>query len=710
MRGKVTSASQSSVGVRNQFLVWRRAAIDHLDTDSTLLGAAAVIGAGTGLLAAALIELIDITQSLTWGRDATWIRLLLVPTAGAFAVGLLIRYLVPESQGSGIIRTMETIAIRGGRFHGRVPLGGLTASGLAIGTGAAGGREGPIVLIGGSLGSLVGRLLAFDEERLRTLVAAGAAAGIGASFNAPIGGMLFAAELLIGGFRARSFQAVLVASVAGSVTARQLIGPEIIYRPEQTYRLEDPRELILYALLGLAATGIGLAFLYGEDRAKALFARLPVWLPIRLAIGGLALGMVALAVPEVLGTGDGLPPIDGNRAPIQSLLDGTIGTGYGAAGFMLLLAVTKIVATCLSIGSGNAVGTFAPVIFTGAAFGGAMGNMAQQLLPSVGIAPGAFALVGMSAAFGAAARAPLTAIVIVFEITGDYELVLPLMLATGLATFLADRITSDTVYTMPLRKKGIVYAEPDDVDIMQTVQVGEIMTRDPQTVSTSTTLEELRLAFQTSGHHGFPVLRPDGRLAGLVTRHDVERLDEDIAGGDTEADADLTVGDICTRDIVTVVPNDPVFRAMQRMAFLDVGRIPVVAQEDHHKLLGLVRRSDLVAAYQQAVARSMTEQQRRDSSRIRDLVGVRFVELSVDPASTVNGMRVEEANWPPRTVLTSIRRSGEIIVPRGDTMLLGGDEIVALADPDAVDQLRHMFAASTEPEHASEDTENLSWH
>jgi CIC family chloride channel protein len=552
------------------------------------------------------------------------------------------------------------------------------------------------VHIGGSVGSLVGRLFAVGEDRMRTLVAAGAAAGIGASFNAPIGGMLFAIELLIGRFRSSALQSVVVASVVGSVTAREVIGPEIIYEPATPYTLIDWRELLLYALLGFAAALFGLAFLYGEDFAKQVFARLSLWPPLKVAIGGLGVGLVALLVPEVIGTGDHLPPIDGLRDPIQAMLDGEVGTGYAAVGFLLLLAVAKLAATCLSIGSGNAVGTFAPAIFCGAALGGAIGHVAETLLPAAGVQPGAFALVGMAAVFAAAARAPLTAIVIAFELTGDYDLVLPLMLAAGLATFLADRLQPESVYTLPLRKRGIVYAESTDVDIMQVVRVGEIMTTRPDTLAADLTLDEAREQFRRTRHHGFPVI-DDGRLVGVCTLADLARVDEERHA----VDSALTVGDVCTCQPLTVTPTDPVYRAVRRMAMIDVGRLPVVAAEDHGLLVGVVRRSDLVKAYQQAVSRSLAAQQRKQVRQLRDLSGAQFVEFRVAPDAPAAGLQVREVRWPSRTILTSVRRDGEVVMPNGDTRLQPDDEVTVLAELGHIEDVETLLAGGTVHPNAS---------
>lgn len=632
-------------------------------------------------------------QGVAFGTSVSPVTLLLVPTAGAFVVGLLVTYVVPEASGSGVLPVMSTIALRGGRFRVRVPFGGIVASGLALGTGASGGREGPIVLIGGSVGSLLGRLFAVGEERMRTLVAAGAAAGIGASFNAPIGGMLFAIEVIIGRFRASVMQSIVIASVVGSVTAREIIGPDIIYKPDVLFRFTDARELGLYAVLGVISALFGLAFIYGLDVTGRVFATLRLWRPLKVALGGLGVGIVALAVPEVLGTGDSLPPIDGSRFPIQAMLDGDFGAGYATAGLLLALAVAKLLATCLSVGSGNAVGTFAPNIFCGAAIGGAIGNVAALLLPEAGVQPGAFALVGMAAVFAGAARAPMTAIVIAFELTSDYELVLPLMLAAGLATFIADRLERESIYTRPLARRGIVYGEPEDVDLMQTVRVGEVMTTDPDVLPADMSLRDAREEFRRTGHHGFPVLA-DGRLIGVCTL-------TDLAGRGARGNGDgaaATIGDICTRDLLTVTPEDFVYVALRRMATIDVGRLPVVDAHDHQHLVGLIRRSDLVTAYQQAMTRSLVSQQRDEMRRLRDLAGTDYIEVRVTADAIAADRPVRSIAWPRHTLLTSIHRGNDLIRPGGDTELRVGDLVSVIVDDEHATQVRQLLTGSPDPD------------
>ncbi len=641
---------------------------------------AATVGLITGLLAVALFHLIGLVQQVAYGASPPAWSVLVVPAAGGLLVGLLTWRLVPEARGSGISNVMEALALRGGRIRGRVVLGKLAASAVALGTGNSGGREGPIVQIGGAAGSLLGRAADLPEDRLRSLIAAGAAGGIAASFNAPIGAMLFALEVIIGGFALRHLQTVVISAVIASVTARQLIGEGLVYSAP-AYTLGSPWQLALYGILGLASVGVGLAFIRAISVAERLGERLAWPMPLRTAAGGLVVGLVAIAVPEAIGTGDNLPPLAGVvREPIEVMLAG----GF-APHFLLVLLVAKLLATVASVGTGNATGSFGPLIFLGAALGGAFGHAAAVVLPDAGIQPGAFALVGTAGVVAAAGRAPLTGVLLVFELTGSYDMVLPLMLTTGIATVIADRLHPSSLYTEPLERRGISYDASDDVDVLQAVQVGEIMTTDPAWVPADLSVPDLRDWFRRTRHHGAPVVEMSDdspRLVGIVTLADVAALADpgetgDIASMETRT-RELTAADICTTNPLTVVPSDPVYRAVQRMAAADVGRLPVVDEADHGRLVGLVRRADVVSAYQRALSRSLRAQHQRARSRLRNLGGARFVERVVPAGAPVAGRTVADIAWPEGTVLTSIRRGGDIVVPRGDTVLRAGDEVVAL--------------------------------
>lgn len=653
--------------------------------EPVMLGLAGVTGLFTGVFVWLLITSIEVIQGLVWSAQVPAWQVVLVPTLGGLVVGVLVSRVVPEASGGGVVSTMESIAIHSGRLRRRVPLGGTLATSIALGTGASGGREGPIVLIGGAIGSVVGRAVPLDEDRTRSLVAAGAAAGIGATFNAPIGGMLFAIEVLLGGIRrAGSLQVVVVASVVSAVTARQLVGEELpIFQARFGLGLGEPVELLLYAGLGLAAVAVAVGFREGDRLANRSFGqvRAAIGVPLTVALGGLGVGLIALVVPEVLGEGSQLPGIDGERDPIQAMIDGRYGLEWSGAAVLLGLLLAKLIATLIAVGSGSAVGTFAPTLFTGAALGGAFGIVTGQLLGPDAADPGAFALVGMAAVFAATARAPLTAILIVFELTGTYDLILPLMVAVGVAMFITELRGWESLYSRQLRRRGVVYGQPEDLDVLQLVTVGEVMSESDATVREDLSATALRARFQASGTHGYVVVDDRGRLVGVVSRSDLDR----------EGD---TAGELCTRRVVTATPSDPVFRAVRRMASLDVGRLPVIDATDR-RVVGVLRRADIVHAYQRGISRSLGAQQSAAVGRLRDLAGVGFVEVVVDDSAPIVGRQVKDIDWPTRSILTSVRRAGEVVVPTGTTQIEAGDELVVLTGhPEAI---KALAAEATAP-------------
>jgi len=494
--------------------------------------------------------------------------------------------------------------------------------------------------------------------------------------------------VIVGGLRSRSLQVIVVSSVAGSVVARQLVGDGIIYAPAFDYRLRDPRELALYLLVGLVAALLAAFIIWGDRWARRIMA------PVRraggdlgaLALGGGIVGLIALAVPEVLADGKTLPPINGIVDPIQELINGGFGVGWGAVTTIAVLFAAKFIASLATNASRSAVGWFAPTLFLGAAMGSTIATTAAVFFPEFQLRPGAYALVGMAAAYGATARAPLTAILIVFELSGDYGLVLPLMLAVSVATWLADKATPGSTYTLPLRDRGIVYAEPDDVDLLQTVRVEEVMSTGHATIRPSVPLEVLQQRFATEQSHGFAVVS-GGVLQGVVTLTDLARADQLLADGMRPASTVL-VQDLMTSDVVTAAPTDRVFTALQRMASIDVGRIPVVTGGGTY--LGMLRRGDLVDAYRLALHRGVERQLDDDRASLRELTGVRFLELTVAPDALADGTRIADLAWPTSAVVTSIRRGSELVVPRGDVVLQSGDDVVVLATHGDAEAVRSL--------------------
>ena len=315
-----------------------------------------------------------------------------------------------------------------------------------------------------------------------------------------------------------------------------------------------------------------------------------------------------------------------------------------------------------------------PSLFIGAAVGGAVAVLIEPVWGFSDLDPGAFAVVGMAATFAAVARAPLTSIIIVFEITGDYELVLPLMLASSLATFLTDRFVKENAYTLPLARRGIALPRTEDIDLLDTVTVDEVMTRTLEPVSPSMNLQMVDDLLEQQRHHGLPVV-DEGRFVGLITTSDME-----AAGGSL---VDHTVADIMNTKPITVTPTMPVSAALARMAAFGVGRLPVVADDDGGLYLGMFRRSSVVDAYQHALGSSTQRQLQRARATRQAPSGTVFFEVPVLQGSPAHGTMVRDLGWPAGATLVSIRRGPAVLIPHGETVMATGDVVTAFGTGEA---------------------------
>ncbi|WP_231123084.1 chloride channel protein [Nocardioides sambongensis] len=383
-----------------------------------------------------------------WESVGPWF-VVLAPVLAGLIYGPLVHRFAPEARGHGVPEVMDAVARRGGRIAPTVVAVKALASALCIGGGGSVGREGPIVQIGAAAGSTLARIGRLPVARVRLLVACGAAGGIAATFNAPLAGAFFAVELILADFVAQAFGMVVAAAVTASALGRALMGDEpFLSLPE--FRVDHAAQYGLFVLLGLLAGVVGVVFakvLYAvEDACDALW-RGPEW--ARPAVGGLALGLVLLLLPEMYGVG--YPVLD------------HAAMGDYAVGFLLLLLVGKMLATSLTIGIGGSGGVFAPSLFIGAMLGAAFGAVMHQLVPSVAGSVGAYALVGMGAVFAGAARAPITAVIILFELTGQYSIILPLMAAIVIATGVSHRLSGETIYSLKLVRRGVVLPRRETV-------------------------------------------------------------------------------------------------------------------------------------------------------------------------------------------------------------------------------------------------------
>lgn len=668
--------------------------LDRLQPPETavLMGTSLVVGVGAGLGAVVFRRLIEVVHTFCFDWLGTAFPflgdhvILLAPALGGLVVGPLIYFFAREAKGHGVPEVMEAVALKGGRIRPIVVIIKSLASSITIGSGGSVGREGPIVQIGSALGSTVGQVLRMSDQRIRNLVACGAAAGVAATFNAPIAGVVFAMEVILGEFTTRHFATIVVSSVTASVIGRIAFGdvPAFLI---PAYELASPWELVLYTLLGVLAALVAVAFtrfLYLVEDLFDGWRACPDFL--KTAIGGAMLGIAGLLFFRAnLNQGWGVP---GNPVAFYGVGYETMEwalLGQGTVPLLLALTVVKILSTSLTIGSGGSGGVFAPSLFIGSMLGDGYGHLVHNLLPTMTATPGAYALVGMAAVFAGAARAPITSVLIVFEMTDDYRIILPLMLATVVSTVLAEHLSKESIYTLKLSRRGIHLERGRDIDVMQGVLVGEAMTTDVDTVAADMDLTELDLAFAETHHHGFPVLDRNGDLFGVVTLQDLSRARE---RGHLEA---YKVRDIATRSVLTAYPDEPMWVALKRLGTRDVGRLPVVDRQEPKRLLGLIRRSDIVQAYRVAIGRRLDWQERADKLRLGKLTGTEFVEILVRPGSPQAGRQLQDIPLPEQCLLITARRGEKVILLHGDTTIREGDRIVALADQVCASTLQEVF-------------------
>ncbi len=666
---------------RNRLAAWIEA--HPIPETAIILSTAVLVGAAVGLASIGFRYLIELFQEAAYGglggllsgiRPA---HLLIIPVLGAIVYGPVIHRYAREAKGHGVPEVMAAVAVRDGKIRPQVALVKAFSSSLCIGTGGSAGSEGPVVQIGSAMGSTLGQLLGLSPERVRSLVACGAAGGISATFNSPVAGAIFAMEVILGRMHSGYFGAVVISSVVADVVAHQFLGNLRTFSVPQ-YSLVSPWELILYALLGLLSALAALAFV------KFLYWMEDFWAGVHFpeafkpALGAALLGVLGILTFKQ----DGFPLVFGvGYESINAVL-------VGELTFQLALALLalKLLATVLTLGSGGSGGVFAPGLFMGAMLGGAFGQVVHQLFPAVTAPPGAYALVGMSAVFAGAAHAPITSIIMLFEMSNDYSLILPLMLSTVISVFVSRAIQRDSIYTLKLSRRGINLENGTDIDVMQGVTVGEVMDRQTDAVQPDMALEELEAVFTRTRHHGFPVVDEDGRLFGVVTLQDLASAQE---RGALEG---LTVADIATtQGVLVAYPDEPMWKALNRLGALDVSRLPVVESPESRRLVGQVRRRDIILAYNRAIQKRAREQVRVDTLRLGRLDSASFLQVEVPPGSPVVGRYVKDLRLPQQCLIVSLRRGRRLQVANGYTVLNAGDQLNVFCGEEQRDEVRALI-------------------
>ncbi len=552
----------------------------------------AAIGLVAGLVAFVLYKLIGLFTNLfffhRWSADFTSARfhhlgpwVILVPVIGGIIVGIMAKYGTSKIKGHGIPEAMEAVLVNRSRIAPRVAILKPISAAIAIGTGGPFGAEGPIIQTGGAIGSLVGQAFHTTAVERKVLLACGAAAGMSATFNTPIAGVILAIELLLFEFKSRSFIPLVIASTLATAVHMQLLGLGPMFQVS-AMDFAIPRALPFYLILGLlcglAAVGFSKILYWVEDQ----FEKLPVdemWWP---AIGALALGIIGFFVPRVFGVG---------YDTISDILNGQL-----AWKLLLIVMLAKAAALVISLGSGTSGGLLAPTFMWSAAMGGMFALVGNHFFPAANLSPGAFALVAMGAVFGAASRATFSFIIFAFEITRDYNSVLPLMLVSVIADGVAMLfMPNSSIMTEKLARRGLRVHQDYEADALTQATVGETMEQDLPVIPAGTMVGAVaeRIARHDPAlarHEALLILDDAGKLAGIITRGDILRALDKQPSGDT------TVQESGSTHLVVTYPDELVSEAAAKLLRFDIGRLPVVDRSDERKVVGYLGRAAILAA------------------------------------------------------------------------------------------------------------------
>ena len=505
-----------------------------------------------------------------------------MPMIGGWLIGIICHFFPTAVTENGVHKVIHAVALKGGKIRKRTMISCATTSAITIGSGGSAGREGPTVQIGSAVGSSVGHLFHLSTERIQVLVGCGAAAGVAASFNAPLAGVLFALEVILGNFTIHTFSPIIIASVIGTVTGRALEGNEITFQVP-FHQLVSYTEIIFYMVLGLLCALVSRGFTLFYFSTKKFFnenQKIPKIM--KPALGGLLVGLLSIQFPQVLG--------NGYEAMELAL------TGNMFWGLALALVFLKILSTSLTLGSGGLGGIFAPSLFMGAMMGVTFGTGIHWLLPTITASPETYAVVGMGAVAAAVMQAPLTIILMLFELTNDYTLILPIMIACIISAFTYKGIAKHSIYVQNLLNEGINIKHGREVSILDSIKVKDVMNTEITTIPEEMPFRKILETISYSKNFYFPVVNREGDMTSILSFNDVREMFFE------EGLDDLVVaGELATQKVLYLNPNQNLNEAMELFAQLDVDQLPVVTGDDSHKVIGMLNRGDMIAAYNREV-------------------------------------------------------------------------------------------------------------
>lgn len=561
--------------------------------------------------------------------NTSWYWILIIPAIGGIVVGPIIYFLAPEAKGHGVPEVMQALLLKGGNIRARVAFIKTIASSISIGTGGSVGREGPIIQIGSSIGSMLGQFLRVPSKRLKTLVGCGAAAGIAAAFNAPIAGALFAVEIILMDFAIAQFSPIVIASVMATVVSHTFTGEFAAFEVPK-YQLVAPQEIGFYFILGALAGVVSYLFIKLLYWCEDLFdnkMKLPEY--VNPAIGGLLVGAIALLFPQIMGVG---------YDTINVAL-------YGKMVWYLAVALifAKILATSITLGSGGSGGIFAPSLFMGAMLGYFFGYGVHSLFPTITATPGAYALVAMGGLVAGTTRAPITAIIIVFELTNDYRIILPLMVTCIISLILSSRLTRESIYTLKLLLRNIGIKEGMEVNVMESLFVKDLVKTDVDAIADSENFNQVVNKILKGKSPELPVVDRNNNVKGIISIYDVK----DHFFEKEELKNLLIAADIVNTNFETLSVESNCQVALDKMSRYDLEGLPVVSEEDGNRFLGYIWRKDIQDAYQKEIDRmeiasniASSISMKEDEKELHFMEGYSIVEIS--PPKSFIGKSIRE--------------------------------------------------------------------
>ncbi|TDJ53057.1 MAG: CBS domain-containing protein [Ignavibacteria bacterium] len=654
---------------------------------------AIIIGVLAGFAAIGIRALIQAISNISFTGDGnllenimstSWYWIILIPIIGGLIVGPIIHFFAPEAKGHGVPEVMQAILLKGGVIRGRVAFIKTIASAITIGTGGSVGREGPIIQIGSSIGSIIGQFFRVPSRRLKTLVACGAAAGIAAAFNAPIAGALFAVEIILMDFAVAQFSPIVISSVMATVISRGFEGDFAAFIVPK-YELISPYEIGFYFILGALSGVVSYLFIKALYFSEDYFdnkLKFPEYL--KPVLGGLGVGIIALTFPQIMGVG---------YDTINNALFGNM-IWYIA----LALVFIKILATSLTLGSGGSGGIFAPSLFMGAMLGYFFGSFVHQYFPDITASPGAYALVAMGGLVAGTTRAPITAIIIVFELTNDYHIILPLMITCIISTILSARFSRESIYTLKLLLRNIGIKEGVETNVMDSIDVKDVYSTEFESINATDNFSQVVNSVISGKEFDFPVLTEDGRILGIISLNDIK----DYLFEKDSLQNLLIAGDIANTNFDTITPDDNCGTAMDKLRYSRYEGIPVIEKKGSDKIIGFIRRKEILDAYHKAIERNeITSSLASSISMKKDEPQVHFMEgysiNEIAPPKSFIGRSIRDLDIRAKygvdvlSIKTKEKR-GETIkaIPNPDYVIKEEDTLVIAGEIKNINVLRNL--------------------